>query len=174
MKYLLEEVQLLEGVMDEIVHCTFCGYAMTRMDLALNADRCLECGKRPFYESKDLWPGVANTPSNRGGYYGGVKYRTKQGSAEVKFFKREEDLDRWLENPPFEFVEVLEWIMTNESSLIEGAFKPPNDDTIRLFINQYKVSDDPYDVAWEIGQQVGWTEKQIEKAEKIIRRKYIR
>ena len=61
-------------------------------------------------EAKDLWPGVANTPSsNRGGYYGGIKYRTEKG-IQVKFFKREEDMDRWLDDPPNEFLEVLEWL----------------------------------------------------------------
>ena len=36
------------------------------------------------------------------------------------------------------------------------------------------VSDDPYEVAVEIGEEYGWSQKQIEKAEKLIRRKYIR
>jgi hypothetical protein len=45
---------------------------------------------------------------------------------------------------------------------------------IKQEINTYTVADDPYDVAMEIGKKYNWSQKQIEKAEKIIRRKYIK
>jgi hypothetical protein len=51
---------------------------------------------------------------------------------------------------------------------------PPTDKTIRMHMSQFKTSDDPYDVAVEIGEEYGWSQKQIEKAEKLIRSKYIR
>ena len=51
---------------------------------------------------------------------------------------------------------------------------PPTDTTIRMHMSQFRVSDDPYEVAVEIGEEYGWSQKQIEKAEKLIRRKYIR
>ena len=50
----------------------------------------------------------------------------------------------------------------------------PTDATIKPHMNQYSVSDDPYDVAEEIGKKYGWNQKQIEKAEQIIRKKYIK
>jgi len=55
------------------------------------------------------------------------------------------------------------------SSMNEGL-----DSQIKQHINTYTVADDPYDVAEEIGQHYGWSQKQIEKAERIIRRKYIK
>jgi hypothetical protein len=59
--------------------------------------------------------------------------------------------------------------------LEEGrAKKPPTDATIRPHMSQYSVSDDPYDVAVELGKEYGWSQKQIEAAERLIRKKYIR
>ena len=56
--------------------------------------------------------------------------------------------------------------------LTEANMKP-TDATIKLHINQYSVSDDPYDVASEIGKKYNWTQNEIEKAESIIRKKYL-
>ena len=56
----------------------------------------------------------------------------------------------------------------------EAKKLPPTDATIKPHMSQYSVSDDPYDVAEEIGKEYGWNQKQIEKAEKIIRQKYIK
>ena len=67
----------------------------------------------------------------------------------------------------------MKHIHTFESFLNEGS-KPANDATIKLHINSYTTSDDPYEVAVEIGKNYGWTQQEIEKAEKIIRKKYIR
>ena len=52
--------------------------------------------------------------------------------------------------------------------------KPPTDETIKLHINAYSVADDPYDVAVSIGKKYRWNQREIEKAEKIIRKKYIK
>jgi hypothetical protein len=52
--------------------------------------------------------------------------------------------------------------------------KQPTDATIKPHMSQYSVSDDPYDVAVELGKKHGWNQKQIEKAEKLIRKKYIK
>jgi hypothetical protein len=51
---------------------------------------------------------------------------------------------------------------------------PVNRETIEYHIDSYKVSDDPYDVAKEIGNYYNWTPKEIEKAEKLIRKHYIK
>ena len=64
-------------------------------------------------------------------------------------------------------------IPTFEEFLNEGKM-PANDATIKLHINTYTVADDPYDVAVEIGKKYGWSEAEIEKAESIIRKKYIK
>tara|TARA_R110002153_G_scaffold22651_10_gene74263 strand:- start:146 stop:2356 length:2211 start_codon:yes stop_codon:yes gene_type:complete len=55
----------------------------------------------------------------------------------------------------------------------EGKLKP-TDSTIRGDMGHYKVSDDPYDVAVELGKKYKWSQKEIEKAEKLIRKKYIK
>ncbi len=51
---------------------------------------------------------------------------------------------------------------------------PVNKENIEHYIGAYGVDDDPYDVAVEIGGQYGWTQRDIEKAEKLIRKHYIR
>ena len=58
-------------------------------------------------------------------------------------------------------------------SVNEGK-KQPTDTTIKPHMSQYSVSDDPFDVAKKIGKEYGWSEKQIEKAEILIRKKYIK
>ncbi len=59
-----------------------------------------------------------------------------------------------------------------KESLQEGK-APANDATIKLHINTYSSSEDPFDVATDIGKKYGWSEQEIEKAEDIIRKKYI-
>ena len=59
-----------------------------------------------------------------------------------------------------------------KESLQEGK-APANDATIKLHINAYSSSEDPFDVATDIGKRYNWSEKEIEKAEDIIRKKYI-
>jgi len=56
---------------------------------------------------------------------------------------------------------------------VNEAKKPPTDATIKPHMSQYSVADDPYDVAEEIGKEYGWNQSQIEKAEVLIRKKYI-
>lgn len=58
--------------------------------------------------------------------------------------------------------------------VVSEAKKPPTDATIKPHMSQYKVSDEPYDVAEELGKEYGWSQKQIETAEKLIRQKYIK
>ena len=57
---------------------------------------------------------------------------------------------------------------------INEAKKPPTDATIRPHMGGYSVMDDPYDVAEELGKLYGWSQRQIERAERVIRRKYIK
>ena len=57
---------------------------------------------------------------------------------------------------------------------INEAKMPVNKENIEHYIGAYGVDDDPYDVAVEIGGQYGWTQRDIEKAEKLIRKHYIR
>jgi hypothetical protein len=45
---------------------------------------------------------------------------------------------------------------------------------VKKHINAYSVADDPYDVAVSIGKRYKWSQKQIEAAEKIISKKYIK
>jgi hypothetical protein len=52
--------------------------------------------------------------------------------------------------------------------------KETMDDDIKKNINTYKVDDDPYEVAKELGKKYGWDEKKIEKAEQILRKKYLK
>jgi ribosomal protein L21E len=47
-------------------------------------------------------------------------------------------------------------------------------ETVKANINRYSLKDDPYDVAYEIGKKNNFTMKQIEQAEKIIRKNYIK
>jgi len=61
----------------------------------------------------------------------------------------------------------------NENELNEKKV-PVNRETIEFHINSYRVDDDPYDVAIEIGNHYKWTQKEIEKAEKLIRKYYLR
>ena len=65
-------------------------------------------------------------------------------------------------------------VITGPNESVNERKVPPNDETIKFHIDSYKVDDDPYDVAKEIGSQYNWTEREIEKAEKIIRKKYLR
>ena len=64
--------------------------------------------------------------------------------------------------------------LSSEPVELEEAKVRPTDDTIRFHIDAYRVDDDPYEVAQEIGKEYGWTEREIQKAEKIIRKKYIK
>lgn len=59
-----------------------------------------------------------------------------------------------------------------KEALQEGK-APANDATIKLHINTYSSSEDPFDVATDIGKRYNWSDKEIEKAEAIIRKKYI-
>ncbi len=61
-----------------------------------------------------------------------------------------------------------------EEFINESKKKPATDETIKLHINAYSVADDPYDVAVSIGKNYNWGQREIEKAEKIIRKKYIK
>ena len=56
---------------------------------------------------------------------------------------------------------------------VNEAKAPANDATIKLHINAYSSSEDPFDVATDIGKRYNWSEQEIEKAEAIIRKKYI-
>ena len=58
--------------------------------------------------------------------------------------------------------------------VVNEAKKPPTDETIKPHMSQYQTSDDPYEVAEESGHEYGWSQKQIEAAERLIRKKYIR
>jgi hypothetical protein len=69
---------------------------------------------------------------------------------------------------------VIGYIVHSLSESVNEKKVPPNDETIKFHIDSYRVDDDPYDVAKEIGSQYNWTEKEIEKAEKILRKKYLK
>jgi len=68
----------------------------------------------------------------------------------------------------------LEESIEEEESEVNEKKVPVNRETIEYHIDSYKVSDDPYDVAKEIGNYYNWTPKEIEKAEKLIRKYYIK
>jgi hypothetical protein len=64
--------------------------------------------------------------------------------------------------------------MESFEAFLNESKQPVNDATIKMHINQFKTSDDPLEVATEIGKLYGWSPKEIEKAEEIIRKKYIK
>ena len=45
---------------------------------------------------------------------------------------------------------------------------------VRSEINRYSSKDDPYDVAYDIGKKNNFSIKQVEQAERIIRKNYIK
>jgi hypothetical protein len=47
-------------------------------------------------------------------------------------------------------------------------------ETVKANINRYSLRDDPYDVAYSIGKKNNFSMKQIEQAERIIRKNYIK
>jgi len=76
----------------------------------------------------------------------------------------------------FEALKQLEKMQENfkiELNLLEGMVSVSKE-TLEFHMGAYKVDDDPYDVAKEIGAHYGWSEKNIEKAEKLIRKYYLR
>jgi hypothetical protein len=73
----------------------------------------------------------------------------------------------------FEVSSYIDREILGESKVNEKKV-PVNRETIEFHIDSYKVSDDPYDVAKEIGDSYNWTQKEIEKAEKLIRKYYIK
>jgi hypothetical protein len=72
-----------------------------------------------------------------------------------------------------EIIESSNLMESFEAFLNEGK-QPVNDATIKMHMRGYSVSDDPLEVATEIGGHYGWSQKEIEKAEEIIRKKYIK
>lgn len=50
----------------------------------------------------------------------------------------------------------------------------PTKAVIKEHINTFSVADEPYEVAKEIGKRYGWNQKEIEKAENIISKNYIK
>jgi hypothetical protein len=63
----------------------------------------------------------------------------------------------------------MKYLMEEALELTEAS-APPNKETVQRFINQYSVSDDAYDIAVGIGKEVGWSQSQIEKAEKVVKK----
>ena len=58
--------------------------------------------------------------------------------------------------------------------VVNEVKKPPTDDTIKPHMSQYQTSDNPYEVAEELGQEYGWSQTQIEAADRLIEKRYIR
>jgi hypothetical protein len=65
-------------------------------------------------------------------------------------------------------------LMESFEAFLNESKQPVNDATIKMHINTFNTSDDPLEVATEIGKLYGWSPKEIEKAEEIIRKKYIK
>jgi hypothetical protein len=81
------------------------------------------------------------------------------------------DLDAMKEHPK-SIIKVINYV--NESEDLDEGKAPANDATIKLHINTYSSSEDPFDVATDIGKRYNWSDKEIEKAEAIIRKNYIK
>lgn len=47
-------------------------------------------------------------------------------------------------------------------------------DIIKKHINTYQISNDPLEIAQELGKKYKWSQEQILKAEKILRTKYLK
>ena len=63
---------------------------------------------------------------------------------------------------------------TDDVELDEAKKAPPTDATIRKHINWFSTADDPYYVAQRIGKMYDWSQREIERAEQIIKKKYIK
>ena len=83
-------------------------------------------------------------------------------------------------NEPMAFESLTKLTKIHGSLLLEMATflsetkTVVNKETIEFHIGAYRVDDDPYEVAKEIGSNYNWTKKEIEKAEKIIRKNYLK
>jgi hypothetical protein len=64
--------------------------------------------------------------------------------------------------------------MRTGNVMIGAVKKESVKDIVKSNINRYSLKDDPYDVAYEIGKKNNFTLKQIEQAERIIRKNYIK
>jgi len=74
----------------------------------------------------------------------------------------------------YDFLDAVKKLAGIDESVVNEAKMPVNKENIEHYIGAYSVDDDPYDVAVEIGGQYGWSQRDIEKAEKLIRKHYIR
>ena len=64
--------------------------------------------------------------------------------------------------------------MKNIKSFKEFVNEESVSSIVKRKISQYSLKWDADDVAKDIGEKEGWSEKQILQAEKIIRKKYIK
>jgi hypothetical protein len=60
-------------------------------------------------------------------------------------------------------------IPTLDEFVNEGK-NPPTDATIKQYINQYSVADDPFEVAKELGEKFGWSEKKLKRLNLLYER----
>ena len=65
-------------------------------------------------------------------------------------------------------------VQCGQLSPIDEAKVGPSKDSIARYISRYSLKDEPDEVAAEIGKEYGWNEKQIHRAEQIIRKHFIR
>ena len=73
-------------------------------------------------------------------------------------------------------IDTTPYTITLEKKQVEKIIEAkvgPSKDSVAKYINRYSLKDEPDEVAAEIGKEYGWNQKQIDKAEQIIRKYYI-
>jgi hypothetical protein len=64
--------------------------------------------------------------------------------------------------------------MRTGNVMIGAVKKQSVKEIVRSEISRYSLKDDPYDVAYDIGKKNNLSIKQVEQAERIIRKNYIK
>ena len=84
------------------------------------------------------------------------------------------EYDEYDEHKGKEFLAEAENVFSKHLRESYNKKNKPTKKLIQKHINQYTIADEPYDVAKEIGSEYDWNEKEIEKAEGIIAKNFIK
>lgn len=75
---------------------------------------------------------------------------------------------------PFDPSVTTKEFLRKKLNITESRKIRPSAEIIKKHINTFKVSDDPFEVAVAIGKIYGWSDLEVEKAETILRKKYLK
>lgn len=95
------------------------------------------------------WLMVAENASalKEGSDYGGVQYRTESG-IKVKYFKTEAEFDKWMDDPPNDFLEILAYLDTGYGRPTSESVKIINEGyekVVRNLLNQNGIQTAVFD-----------------------------